>query len=1059
MMLKNNLIILCLIYLTGGLNRALTAQQEPLFFRKWHITNDQKPEVTQGIQSIVKDNYGRIWLATREGLKYYDGIRIKPIEGIPPALQEVTITCILIDSKQRLWAGTFEHGIFSYNLLTREVKYYRYNPDESCQLPDNRIMYIHESAKGEIWISAHQQGIAKYTEDVYCPFQSYLPEKDPDILREKSHFSNIVTSIKNDNNDPDILWLGTMRGLWRYTAKSNQITPFYLDSDGLINGVDEANSIRNMYVTTESKSKIWLATWGGGIWCFDIHKESFDRRLFGTGQLKDNNFQAMVPLSDSTFLLGAPMRGLCIFYLKKNELFWYDEIPGNFSDIVSPTSIFKENSDIWIIDGGNNYLYSNTRSDYIKRHRLSSTSIHMTKMGKDGRLYSISGYEKCLYISSPNSSYEEKICVPQNPENKEEKFIDLAFSPDETIFVLSNLNLYFRNEKNYLQPVSAGLFQQINMPHTLFLCMEVDDEGGIWIGTNWEGLIYIDPVLKQTKAFQASDKQDGLVHTFWVSFLNKDHRGNIWYTTEKGFGVFDLKKKSFTNFPYDPSRSDDKYTDFKRVTALYLHPKLNKLYIGSPIGGFGSLSSDSVDSKISSIVRNNGLPVSRIRQILPDEKQHLLILTEKGIFTYDPYSQEINNAGLEINQEGIRYLERNGDQLIVTLSNGYLITSLDKLNSQSLDLQPILTGFVSNGNTWSPDQFLTSDFKKFHHNENFFSFEFGPSHIMYHASSDFAWILEGLENVWNEPGEVNTSTYAGVPPGKYKLLAKIRTSGGDWSEPYQLMQFRIVPPFYRTIWFYSLILLIIIAMVYTIYSIRIRQIRREESLKQTFNKQVAESELKALRAQMNPHFLFNSLNSIKVFIIENDTEGASLHLNKFARLLGLILENSESSMIPLIKELDALKLYLELEKLRFNHTFDFNIDVDPDLDTERILFPPLLLQPFVENAIWHGLLPSDTQGHLLVRLQKNKDKLCICVEDNGIGREAAGKRKPSTGRVRSMGVANTRKRLELVNELFPLEARLEISDLKAPTGTRVELTMNILNVSDHQIFKQAEAIH
>ncbi|MEL6923778.1 MAG: histidine kinase, partial [Bacteroidota bacterium] len=205
-----------------------------------------------------------------------------------------------------------------------------------------------------------------------------------------------------------------------------------------------------------------------------------------------------------------------------------------------------------------------------------------------------------------------------------------------------------------------------------------------------------------------------------------------------------------------------------------------------------------------------------------------------------------------------------------------------------------------------------------------------------------------------------------------------------------------------------------------------QQVIIEESLKTEFNRKLAEIEMTALRAQMNPHFLFNCLNSIKLYMVQNDASTAASYLTKFSRLIRLILNNSKSTMVRLDKELEALRLYIEMEQFRFNKKFDFNITLDEDINAEFVDIPPLILQPYVENAIWHGIMHKENgQGHLQIDITRlhaddtEQDMLRFVIEDNGIGREKAQALKSrSATRHKSFGMQITRNRIALANELY-----------------------------------------
>ena len=202
--------------------------------------------------------------------------------------------------------------------------------------------------------------------------------------------------------------------------------------------------------------------------------------------------------------------------------------------------------------------------------------------------------------------------------------------------------------------------------------------------------------------------------------------------------------------------------------------------------------------------------------------------------------------------------------------------------------------------------------------------------------------------------------------------------------------------------------------------------------------QLQKSELKmeALRAQMNPHFIFNSLNAINRFILQNNKVQASAYLTKFSRLVRLILQNSLSAFISLESELDSLKLYLELEQLRFDYHFDFAINVDKELDTMSIKLPPLIIQPYVENAIWHGLMHKEEKGHLRIELYEEANILCCIITDDGIGRKKAAELKSkSASRHKSMGMQITANRIAMLQQYEKVETQIVINDLALPDGT------------------------
>lgn len=225
--------------------------------------------------------------------------------------------------------------------------------------------------------------------------------------------------------------------------------------------------------------------------------------------------------------------------------------------------------------------------------------------------------------------------------------------------------------------------------------------------------------------------------------------------------------------------------------------------------------------------------------------------------------------------------------------------------------------------------------------------------------------------------------------------------------------------------------------------------REAQMILMSTQQKMTEVEMQALRAQMNPHFIFNCLNSINRYIVKSDQTTASLYLTKFAKLIRLILDNSNSKNVMLANELEALKLYIEMEALRFDKKFTYEIKVENKLGTDTVEVPPLIIQPYVENAIWHGLLHKESGGHLSIKVCMCSESMLECIiEDNGVGRDKAKelKSKSATSR-KSLGMQLTENRLSLLNKHAQLSASVEIIDLQnggnEAAGTKVILKIPV----------------
>jgi LytS/YehU family sensor histidine kinase len=218
---------------------------------------------------------------------------------------------------------------------------------------------------------------------------------------------------------------------------------------------------------------------------------------------------------------------------------------------------------------------------------------------------------------------------------------------------------------------------------------------------------------------------------------------------------------------------------------------------------------------------------------------------------------------------------------------------------------------------------------------------------------------------------------------------------------------------------------------------------KNEEIKVTkYQQAMAALEMKALRAQMNPHFIFNCMNSINRMILGGENEDASKYLSKFSKLIRLTLENSEKSMISLEDELALVEAYIQLESIRFKGKINYKIDVDSTVDPTSTNLPSMVLQPFIENSIWHGLMHKSEPGNILIQVRMEEELLKCTIEDDGVGREMAPKFSYESQKGRSMGLKITEERLRLISRNH-LNEYIQIIDLKDASnnalGTRVHI--------------------
>jgi ligand-binding sensor domain-containing protein len=319
-----------------------------------------------------------------------------------------------------------------------------------------------------------------------------------------------------------------------------------------------------------------------------------------------------------------------------------------------------------------------------------------------------------------------------------------------------------------------------------------------------------------------------------------------------------------------------------------------------------------------------------------------------------------------------------------------------------------------------------------------------PGRIMYR------YRLHAADTSWNYTFE-NSIHLNSLSPGSYEIQIQAQHGDGSWKEADRRLNIRIGKPFWVQWWFSTLEIsaaVILLAFCFVLIHKRREKRERERSRLQA---RMSNLEMKALKAQMNPHFIFNALNSVQQFVLSEKSEQAYDSLSRFSKLIRKMLESNTQENISLENEIDILHKYLEVESLRFEHAFHYSIDLEGNFSSHNLFIPHMLVQPFVENAIWHGLAPKRVDCRLSISFRQHEKNIVCSVEDNGIGREAAAKRTLAS-RSRSLGMEFIRERLELFSSLTGVACGFRITDLKDEQGegrgTLVEIIIPLINVSD-----------
>lgn len=578
------------------------------------------------------------------------------------------------------------------------------------------------------------------------------------------------------------------------------------------------------------------------------------------------------------------------------------------------------------------------------------------------------------------------------------------------------------------------------LPHNQVLSLTGDADGRLWIGTA-RGLAFL---TEASTTIVAIDNTRDLRVRAIVPLDN-----GVWMATSSG--VWQLTSEGLNAFGEAEGMPDNSVFCLRRAPN-------GKLWAGTE-SGIAVIDPES--KEIESFFLEGGFGANNVNFIAFETNGTTWIGTNDGVFKGDYTERNWIHLG---RHDGIRYTETNQNAIwvsdsLVWFGTGGALTRLDR----SKIPPPREIGDVSVRIDEVRINLIDPDFSKYGasptgygdyparvtvpYTDNTFSFYFNALSMRDPENLRFQYMLEGIDDDWETPtGEAFTS-YAQLDFGAYTFRVRAIDGSGRASEAAEF-SFEIRPPLWLRWWFVLLEAVAVAGVVWVIFRTRraafLARVERERLVARS---RMLALESQSLNSSMNRHFIFNALNAIQYYINRQDRLSANRYLSSFAKLIRKNLDSSQVNFATLADELERLNLYLQLEKMRFSDRFEYVIDVDPELDEHSVKLPSMLLQPFLENSIWHGLLPKEGKGQVRVVVVAQSDEfMSIVIEDDGIGISNSLRSKPTDDDHISHGMQITRSRLELLHELYGKKVQIigpeDIVDAAgAILGTRVELLL------------------
>lgn len=982
------------------------------------------------VRYCLQDFHGYVWIATDNGLVRYDGSEMKLFQYVPgeEALMENSVHVLCQSKDSLLWIGT-KNGLAIYDPVNDHFLNIKSSTGEPSHFPGDWLLSFYEDEQYKMWIGTDNGLVCSNPRgEAFMHF----PLHKNDIPMDRENLFRWVNAIAPSPQNPHQLYLATRGGLLLF------------DTEKLIVIRDFESKVGHNYrcsaLLVENDSSVWTGEWGTGLKHFNPLSGIWT--IYNPINEPLLNISYILPKTDTQLYVTTAGMGLGVFNTENHRFSFHRSDSANTlslpSDILQGNLLALDES-LYVTSGKGlsisnpeyrSFLTGSIPFPHGQVHTfLEDTSRHLLYVG--------CGNATGIFCQNLVNRKWTRITVIYNNENPVH-FTSLLMDRQGVLWAGTSRGL-FRQEENGWTEILPELFIESLME---------DSRGNIWGGTLFSGVFRIDGSSMEATLFEPDQERPGsILKSQEYKALCEDRDGNIWIGCYDGVTVFDPATQLFDNSINDSLH----LRDIRKSVVWGIASDLQgRIYLSVDDEGLVRISREQTKGFTVKLYHlHHGLNDLNIFDMQRGPDGKLWIINE-GVTCFDPSEETFSvidtRNGLHGNKNWLDdlYIGPSGT-LYLTLGNRFEFQEIKNIDLSCKISNLLIEGLEVNG--------LKTNILK--NGQNVFKAH--QRNIMVHFKAicfddvdqvKYRYKLSGVDEEWRLNGQSASVRFSNLEPGKYKFVVQA-AHRGIWYGRDAVLTFTIIPPFYARWWFVGLVALSAGFLLFLIYKVRTRQLLREQKLKSGFEKQLADLEMQALRAQMNPHFIFNSLNSINNFILKNETEAASDFLVKFSRLVRQVLNNSKHMMVSLNDELHALGLYIELEQLRFEHKFTFKLVVEDELDKDEVKVPPLLVQPYIENAIWHGMMHKDGPGEVSLKIFRSDDRLHFIITDDGIGREkAAGYKSQYNEKRKSVGLSITKNRIELLNSLYGITATSKITDLydekHEPCGTRVEISIPVI---------------
>jgi ligand-binding sensor domain-containing protein len=921
--------------------------------------NDGLP--SNSIKCFFKDSRGLMWIGTEAGLCCYDGKSFKIYNQIN-GFKNNGVWAIAEDNQHNLWLSIYGSGLAKFD--GNKFTYY----DKKDGLVNNAIRKIYYSKKNDCLVLGTENGLSLFDG---VTFQSYIQKTIINRFQISSineYNGKVFVTVSHDNvysidfNYP----IKTLK--LKYEFKPEPTYSAFFAEGKYYSGMGKfsVRDIKTNNIQSFSSNIIWDYTKDDNN---NIYATAWNVNSPSGGLYQYFNNQ----LTDITQKANITSTGLwCLYYDTSTQQLWVGSIDkGLFIVDLSNNLNFYQSSHYGLKkfeiqclynDSNNNLWMGGTDNIIIQRPDLKYEIINKQKLTNKILNY---------YKKRPELTKASNFKGTLNYHIKKKHFSCFNISEDKThnIWVTTTIG-YFCFDRNY------------DLKFVYF------SDGGHLMINNTEELVYAEMYASTYIKKDKFDNTTGKVMSVDDVEVPKDinkiicHDNIIWFGTNSG--LYKYENNIFCSL-----NSIGQFKD-KDIIELKVNDK-GELLIGTNSGIVYIAKWKNNKLNILQTYQPNKELFGTSIQFIEQSNGAYFVGTNKGIniIKNNHFVKLLNKSeGFTDIQFNDCTKDKNGNLSIATNNGIITINAKDCLQYNSIKKNAIkinsikVNGVEQSNHSWGV--FNSAQLTlKYHQNDIEILFE---SYNLFNADKNvYRYKVIGLSDTWSDFETNSKIQLLGLYDGKYTIVIQGKNIGtGEVFNSKQLQLF-ITPPFWKTWWFITCFIFLILFIVFITYKKRVQFIEKQEQAKGAFQKRLAETKMEALQSQMNPHFIFNAMNSIQNYIIDSNIDDALMYMGEFSKLIRQTLNNSSKQSVSLDDEIQYLETYIKLENLRLNQRVTYKFTVDRDIDLNEIMIPPMLIQPFVENVFIHAFDKNTNNPTLVITIQKKHNSLLFEIIDNGKG--------------------------------------------------------------------------